>query len=99
MLLPRRVCRVKAFFVFCLLILAEICGVGCKQLFGPVGNRLQLSGKEGKLSYLDVVDFDVRIRKQLIYHKNKWVSKSFSALLEYIKVMEFGQRGRDPSKK
>ena len=50
MLLPRRVCRVKAFFGFCLLILAEVCGVGCKQLFGPVGNRLQLSGKEGKLS-------------------------------------------------
>lgn len=55
--------------------------------------------KEGKLSYLDVVDFEVRIWKQLIYHKNKWMSKSFSALLEYIKVMEFGQRGRDSSKK
>lgn len=49
--------------------------------------------KEGKLVYLQVSDFKTDIWKQLIYHKNKWMSRSFHALIEYIKVMEFGDRG------
>ncbi|MBQ8235423.1 MAG: LysR family transcriptional regulator [Clostridia bacterium] len=48
---------------------------------------------EGRLVYLEVSDFKMDIWKQLIYHKNKWMSKSFHALIEYIKVMEFGDRG------
>ena len=43
----------------------------------------------GKLCHLDVVDMDVDIRKQLIYHKNKWLSKSMKAFIEYIMAHEF----------
>lgn len=43
----------------------------------------------GELCYLDVVDFNVEIWKQLIYHKNKWISKSLKAVIEYIKSNEF----------
>ena len=43
----------------------------------------------GVLCYLDVCDMNIEIWKQLIYHKNKWISKSLSALIEYIKAQEF----------
>ena len=45
--------------------------------------------EEGKLVYLDVTDFEIDIWKQLIYHKNKWISKHFDAFIEYVKKMEF----------
>lgn len=45
----------------------------------------------GKLMYLNVTDVEVDIWKQLIYHKNKWVSRSMHALIEYIKEHEFGR--------
>jgi len=45
--------------------------------------------KEGKLCYLDVVDMNIDIWKQLIYHKNKWLSKSMKTFIEYIKTHEF----------
>ena len=47
--------------------------------------------KEGKLVYLDVCDMKLEIWKQLIYHKNKWMSKALSSLIEYIKDHEFKQ--------
>ena len=43
----------------------------------------------GKLCYLDVVDMNIDIWKQLIYHKNKWLSKSMKTFIEYIKTHEF----------
>ena len=43
----------------------------------------------GKLCYLDVCDMNVEIWKQLIYHKNKWLSKSLKAFIDYIKEHEF----------
>ena len=43
----------------------------------------------GELVFLDVTDIETDIWKQLIYHKNKWVSNSLSALIEYIKKAEF----------
>ena len=46
----------------------------------------------GKLVYLDVKDVDFNIWKQLIYHKNKWLSKSLEALIEFIKLHEFKKR-------
>ena len=46
--------------------------------------------EEGKLIYLDVTDVRVDIWKQLIYHRNKWLSNGLSALIEYIKENEFG---------
>ncbi|MBQ6847171.1 MAG: LysR family transcriptional regulator [Oscillospiraceae bacterium] len=44
---------------------------------------------EGKLCYLDVCDINIEIWKQLIYHKNKWMSKALGAFIEYIKENEF----------
>jgi len=45
--------------------------------------------KAGRLCCLDICDMDIEIWKQLIYHKNKWISKSFKTFIEYIKKNEF----------
>ena len=43
----------------------------------------------GTLCYLDVTDVNIDIWKQLIYHKNKWMSKSLRTFIEYIRTHEF----------
>lgn len=43
----------------------------------------------GALCYLDVCDINIDIWKQLIYHKNKWISKSLKIFIDYIKKEEF----------
>lgn len=43
----------------------------------------------GELCYLDVCDVNIEIWKQLIYHKNKWISKSLKAFIDYVKAAEF----------
>ena len=43
----------------------------------------------GLLCYLDVCDMNLEIWKQLIYHKNKWMSKSLKTIIEYIKENAF----------
>ncbi len=43
----------------------------------------------GDLRYLDVCDMNIDVWKQLIYHKNKWMSKSLKTFIEYIKKHEF----------
>ena len=43
----------------------------------------------GALCYLDVTDVNIEIWKQLIYHKNKWMSKSLKAFIAYVKEHEF----------
>ncbi len=43
----------------------------------------------GELCYLDVKDMNVEIWKQLIYHKNKWMSKSLKTFIDYVKENEF----------
>ena len=43
----------------------------------------------GELCYLDVTDINIEIWKQLIYHKNKWLSRSLKAFIEYLKANEF----------
>ena len=45
--------------------------------------------ESGELCYLDVTDMNIEIWKQLIYHKNKWMSKSLRTFIEYIKNNEF----------
>ncbi len=45
--------------------------------------------KSGELCRLDVCDMEIDIWKQLIYHKNKWLSKSLKNFIEYIKENEF----------
>lgn len=43
----------------------------------------------GKLCYIDVCDLHIEIWKQLIYHKNKWLSKTLRAFIDYLKANEF----------
>lgn len=43
----------------------------------------------GKLCYLDICDMRIDIWKQLIYHKNKWMSKALNTFIEYVKNAEF----------
>lgn len=43
----------------------------------------------GALCYLNVNDVNIDIWKQLIYHKNKWISKSLKAFIDYVKTAEF----------
>lgn len=43
----------------------------------------------GELCYLDVCDMKLEIWKQLIYHKNKWVSRSMKTIIDYIKANGF----------
>ena len=43
----------------------------------------------GELAYINVSDVDIAICKQLIYHKNKWISKSLKTVIEYLKQTEF----------
>lgn len=45
--------------------------------------------ESGKLCYLDVCDINIEIWKQLIHHKNKWLSKALKILLNYIIEKEF----------
>lgn len=45
---------------------------------------------EGRLRYIDVPETQVDIWKQLIYHKNKWMSKSLRAVIDYISHNTFG---------
>ena len=45
--------------------------------------------KQGKLVYLEVEDFDIDIWKQLIYHRNKWMSECFKAFLNFVIEHEF----------
>ena len=51
--------------------------------------------ESGKLCYLDVCDIDLSIYKQIIYHKNKWLSKSLKAFIEFIKQTEFSQMAQE----
>ncbi|MBE6750909.1 MAG: LysR family transcriptional regulator [Ruminococcaceae bacterium] len=46
----------------------------------------------GELCYLDVTDMNIDIWKQLIYHKNKWVSKSMKTFIDYVKENEFSNK-------
>lgn len=45
--------------------------------------------ESGDLCYIDICDLDIDIWKQLIYHKNKWMSKALKTFIEYVKEYEF----------
>ena len=45
--------------------------------------------KEGSLVYLNVPDLEVEIWQQLIYHRNKWISRALDAFLRYAAKNEF----------
>ena len=48
--------------------------------------------KSGELCHLDVSDLHIDIWKQLIHHKNKWMSKSLRTFIEYVKENEFSKQ-------
>ena len=48
--------------------------------------------KAGELCYLDIRDVNCNVYKQLIYHKNKWLSQSLRAFVEYVKAAEFAEK-------
>lgn len=45
--------------------------------------------ESGELCYLDICDMKLDIWKQLIYHKNKWLSKSLKTVIDYIISNDF----------
>jgi len=50
--------------------------------------------KEGRLFYLNVEDFGVEVWKQLLYHRDKWVSPQMESLLEYCIDNEFSKQDK-----
>ena len=42
--------------------------------------------ESGELCYLDITDMNIDIWKQLIYHKNKWMSKALKTIIQYMKL-------------
>lgn len=59
---------------------------------------------EGKLVYLDVPGFEVEVWKQLLYHRDKWISRQLGSVLEYFSEKGFGEEalmyssGKDAAK-
>lgn len=47
------------------------------------------SVKEGRLAYLSVTDLEVEVWKQLLYHRDKWVSPQIESVLQYCVDREF----------
>lgn len=45
--------------------------------------------ESGELCYLDVRDMNIEIWKQIIYHKNKWISKTLKTVIDYIIAKDF----------
>ncbi len=45
--------------------------------------------KEGRICYLDTEDFDADVWKQLIYHRDKWISPQMESVLSYCSEREF----------
>lgn len=45
--------------------------------------------KKGTLVQLDVCDFEADIWQQLIYHRNKWISKALDTFIVYVCEHEF----------
>ncbi len=43
----------------------------------------------GRMAYLKVKDFEIQVWKQLLYHRNKWVSPQLEAVLQYCAHKEF----------
>lgn len=48
--------------------------------------------EEGRLSCLMVEDFEIEIWKQLLYHRDKWVSPQMESVINYCIGREFGAK-------
>lgn len=51
--------------------------------------------KEGKVCYLDTEEFDADVWKQLIYHRDKWISPQMESVLSYCSEREFSQKNSE----
>ena len=47
--------------------------------------------EEGKLVYLNVPNVELDIWQQLIYHRNKWISRALDVFLRYVSENEFSR--------
>ena len=45
--------------------------------------------RSGSLTYLDVKGFEIDVRKQLLYHRDKWVSPQMECVLRYCQDKAF----------
>lgn len=45
--------------------------------------------ESGRLAYLKVEDFEIEIWKQLLYHRDKWISPQMESVIEYCISREF----------
>lgn len=45
--------------------------------------------EKGKLAYIDVEGFEIEIWKQLLYHRDKWISPQMESVLAYCVQREF----------
>lgn len=61
-------------------------GVGISFLPDYVTSREVTAGRMG---YLDVSNFEIRVWKQLLYHRDKWVSPQMESVLRYCVDREF----------
>lgn len=55
----------------------------------PVDDVFRLG--KGLLVQLDVKDFEADIWQQLIYHRNKWISRVLDTFIGYVCEHEFGR--------
>ncbi|MDE6846096.1 MAG: LysR family transcriptional regulator [Lachnospiraceae bacterium] len=62
-------------------------GVGISYLPDYVTERRV---KAGKMAYLNVENFEIEVWKQLLYHRDKWVSPQMESVLGYCVSKEFG---------
>lgn len=69
------------------LIISVLCGSDMISFLPDFVTKDRIAS--GELSYLEVSDFNISIYKQLIYHKNKWMSKGLRAFIDYVKEYEF----------
>ena len=51
--------------------------------------------KAGKLFYLNVADFEIEVWKQLLYHRDKWVSPQMESVLQYCSDQAFSHNTKE----
>lgn len=51
--------------------------------------------KSGRMIYLNVNDFKIEVWKQLLYHRDKWVSPQMESVIRYCVDREFGRPMED----
>ena len=48
--------------------------------------------QEGGLAYLNVCDLHIQVWKQLLYHKDKWISPQMKSVLAFCMEREFHEK-------